>query len=65
MKIKEVEYTENYIMVKLDTSDHEIWEKFKDMEQWCIATQAGKRVGMRNFAFKTEQEFLMFKLKWL
>lgn len=65
MKIKEIEYTENYIMVKLDTSDHGAWDKLYDVEQWCILTTAGKRVGMRNFAFKTEADFLMFRLKWL
>jgi hypothetical protein len=64
MKIKEVAYTENYIMVKIDTSDTQM-PTLNDMEQWCTATQSGKRVGMRNFAFKTEAEFLMFKLKWL
>jgi len=40
-------------------------ELLKELEKWCIQCQCGKRVSHNSFAFKTEEELTMFRMKWL
>ena len=63
MELKDVEYTPSYIKVVIsrDNAQREV----HDAEMWCRQTVCGKRVNLWTFAFKTEAEYLMFRLKWL
>ena len=61
MKVTEYEETQNYIKIRLDATSDERWE----VDKWCLKTQCGKKINYRSFAFKTDAEYMMFKLKWL
>lgn len=58
------ETTPNYTLVRMSRQ----WsqrETLSELEKWCIQCQCGKRVNTFSFAFKTEEELTMFKLRWL
>ena len=62
MEIKETIETENYTRIRFTTATP--WEKIREMEQWCIKTNTGKKVSMLSFAFRTKEEYMMFLLRW-
>lgn len=63
MKVVETIRTENYIKVRLDPTTQ--WQQMHDADTWCRECNCGKQVSLKHFAFKTEEEFTMFRLKWL
>ena len=34
------------------------------ISKWCAEHQCGKRVAIKQFAFKKEEELTMFQLRW-
>ena len=65
--VEEEIHTKNYIKIrtKSEIDDTVPGKTRNDMEKWCIRNQCGKRVSMFHFAFKTDAEYTMFKLRWL
>ena len=64
MEITETKVTPSYILVRFDPRTEDYHKTIRAMEWWCYQTQCGKRVNMTSFAFKTEAELMLFKLKW-
>jgi len=56
--------TPNYIKVEFARNTADYHKTTEEMRKWCHQTQCGKQVTPRTFAFKTEAERMMFKLKW-
>jgi hypothetical protein len=55
--------TPNYIMCRFDNSVS--YDTRQKASEWCRQTQCGKKVSLHQIAFKTEEEFMMFTLRWL
>jgi hypothetical protein len=62
LKIAEEEFTPNYIKIKITDASR---DDLANANIWCLKAQCGKQVNFKSFAFKTEAEYMMFKLKWL
>jgi len=61
MKITSKEITAlGNIIVTVSTD----WDEDDNMTDWCLAHQCGKKVAIRRYAFKTEAELTMFRLRW-
>jgi hypothetical protein len=58
--VAEKTVTPNYTMLKMAQGSWMLHE----IECWCAATGAGKRVNAKSFAFKTEADLMMFILRW-
>lgn len=63
IKVDRYETTANYTLVRLDRSLSQT-DTIKELERWCVKHECGKRVNLWSFAFKTEAELTMFRLKW-
>jgi hypothetical protein len=61
--IKETIRGVNYIMVQLDSSRMSPSESRKVLT-WLRDRECGRQVSVNHIAFRTEEEFLMFKLSW-
>lgn len=61
MQIVEKLVTPNYIKVTFARMPR---DEISDLNKWCQQRHCGKQINFRSFAFKTEQEFLMFILVW-
>jgi hypothetical protein len=56
--------TANYIKISVGRDTDDYHKTTDEMRKWCVATKCGKQVTPWTFAFKTEAERMMFKLKW-
>jgi len=63
MVIKETRVTANYTMLVIDRRATP-YSEMRDIEQWCLRSNCGKKVNRDSFAFKTGEELTMFTLRW-
>jgi acylphosphatase len=40
------------------------WDEIDEIKHWCKEHQCGKKISLRQFAFKREEELTMFQLRW-
>ena len=61
MKILQTEITElGNIKITIGTD----WDETAQIEKWCLEHQCGKKISIRQFAFKKKEELTMFQLRW-